>query len=293
MIRMNDSVLSGLRRKGSRTQMSSLATAKRVFQRRGLNGVLSAFRDRFLMNKLGRKLDWCYGRAIELRGNTVKIDDCVFSLNSPMITTSSKSKFMFDQYEQPEREAVQRFLNPDLPVVEFGASIGVVSCLTNRRLSQPQNHVVVEANPALLTLLNENRNLNECQFSVLPRVIGYDGTHMSFYVNNDNFVVSSAVPSEGGEALEKHEVRTTSLESILKEYGFETCTLICDIEGGESDLVRHESDVLKNHVSTLILEVHEWSLGKTRVEEIFAELAELGFNTVSAELDTYTFQKRI
>src|SRR2546426_6211274 len=105
---------------------------------------MSVLKERYFDNWLGRKIDWWYGRLIEIRGNNVSIDGCTFSLESPAIATQSKSRFMFGQYERPEREAIRRFLDPTLPVVEFGGSIGVLSCLTNRRLSDPQRHVVIE-----------------------------------------------------------------------------------------------------------------------------------------------------
>src|SRR4030095_11253575 len=271
--------------------MGQLETAKRVFAESGVNGVLAAIKDRYLTNRVGLQLEWCYGRSIEIRGNTVEIDGCAFSLDSPVITTASKGKFMFDRYERPERNALQSFVDPDLPVIELGGSIGVVSCLTNRLLNNPKNHVVVEANPNLVPLLIENRDRNKCQFSVLPRVVGYGADHITFYTDNNNFVVSSAVQTERCDQLEAHDIRTINVDAILDENNFERCTLICDIEGGESDLLQNEAEVLKNRVSTLILEVHEWSLGKERVEEMLSELSDLGFQNKTTELDTYTFQK--
>jgi FkbM family methyltransferase len=197
---------------------------------------------------------------------------------------------MFGQYEKPERAAVVRFLNPSLPVVEFGGSIGVISCLTNRRLEHPESHVVVEANPALVPLLMRNRDLNNCKFVVLPKMIGYNGEVGTFFANSNNFVIGTGI-STNSESLQRLDVSTTDLGSIVNEYGFQRCTLICDIEGGESDLLKYESQVLRDRVQTLILEVHEWSLGEKRVAEIFTELRSLGFNQMQEELDTYVFQK--
>jgi len=271
--------------------MGQLTTAKRVMKDGGLNGILAAVKDRYFTNRLGSKIDWFYGRAVEIRGNTVEIDGCTFSLSSPVISTSSKGKFMFDRYERPERKALHEFLDPLLPVIELGGSIGVVSCLTNRKLAHPENHVVVEANPSLVPLLIANRDRNGCKFSVLPRVVGYGADHVTFYADNNNFVVSSTVQADRTEHVEAHNIPTINLETILQEKGFDKCTLICDIEGGESDVLSYEADVLRNRVATLILEVHEWSLGKPRVEEMFKELAELGFKTVAVDQDTYTFQK--
>jgi FkbM family methyltransferase len=271
--------------------MGKLATAMDVFQRDGVPGLLIAFKEQYLDNWAGRQINWCYGKAIEFRGDSIEIDGCRFGLDSPAITTNSKSKFLFGQYERPERRAVANYLNPEVPVVEFGGSIGVVACLANKKLRNPERHVVVEANPSLVDLLKRNRERNQCRFFVVPKMVGYGESHLPFYANPDNFVIGTAVPS-GASSGEAHQIQTVTLRAILDEHEFEQCTLICDIEGGESDLLRYESDVLKDRVSTLILEVHEWSLGRARVEELFLELAELGFVQVSAEADTYTFQKR-
>jgi FkbM family methyltransferase len=271
--------------------MSRVETAARVFRRHGASGVMAAFKDRYLDNWIGRAVEWCYGRALELRGNTVEIEGCTFSLDSPAITTASKSKFMFDRYERPEREAIRRFVDPGLPVVEFGGSIGVVSCLANRRLTDPARHVVVEANAALVPLLLRNRDRNRCRFSVLARMVGYGKARAPFYADRANFVVGSGTRAEGRSEVDTVEVETIDLRSIVEQYRFERCTLVCDIEGGEADLVRYEADVLRNTVETLILEVHEWVIGKARVGVMLTELEALGFEKVFADGDTYAFRK--
>ena len=272
--------------------MGKVATAKSVYERDGVAGLLIAFKEQYLDHWAGKPLNWCYGKVIELKGNTVAIDGCSFALDSPAITTNSKGKFMLGQYEKPERRAVAKFLNPELPVVEFGGSLGVVSCLTNKRLNNPERHVVVEANPVLVKLLESNRDRNRCRFVILPRMVGYGASSLNFYTNADNFVIGTGVSSETSTNVEAHEIETITLKRILDEYKFEQCTLICDIEGGESDLLRNESDTLRDRVNTLILEVHPWSLGQDRVNELFNELEQLGFKQVSCEADTYTLEKR-
>jgi FkbM family methyltransferase len=271
--------------------MGKIATARRVFREQGLNGILSALKVGYLGKWLGDEDNWWYGKLIEMRGNVVRIEGCTFSLDSPVIGTALKSNFIGNRYERPEREALRRFLDPELPVVEFGGSVGVVSCLTNRKLSHPQQHVVVEANPALIPLLKKNRDLNQCEFEVLPRMVGYGSEQSTFYPNSVYFLASTAIPPSSGEADVILEVQTVNLQSILDQYGFDRCTLICDIEGGEADLVRHESGVLKERVATIILEVHEWSLGEERVAGMIEEIEGLGFRTVYMEAQTYVFQK--
>jgi 16S rRNA A1518/A1519 N6-dimethyltransferase RsmA/KsgA/DIM1 with predicted DNA glycosylase/AP lyase activity len=72
-------------------------------------------------------------------------------------------------FEKHERETIKRCLDPNLPVVEVGGCIGVVACTTNRLLQEPSKHVVVEANPDLVPVLEANRQLNQCEFVVLQR----------------------------------------------------------------------------------------------------------------------------
>jgi FkbM family methyltransferase len=271
--------------------MGTFATARRVFRTQGLVGVTAALKDRYFNNWAGRQIDRYYGALLEFRGDSIKVDGCTFSLKSPAITRESKSKFMLNRYERPEREAVRRFLDPECPIVEFGGAIGVVSCLANRRLARPMEHVVVEANPDLVPVLLKNRELNGCKFTVLPRLVAYGRKRAAFFVDETNFVIGSAVAGPSNHAKGVVEVETITLGAILEQYHFGVCTLICDIEGGEADLLRYESEILKSRVSTLILEVHEWILGQGRVQELLANIGSLGFRLLASEGDTYTFRK--
>jgi hypothetical protein len=56
-------------------------------------------------------------------------------------------------------------------------------------------------------------------------------------------------------------------------------------------LLRHESDVLRERVSTLILEVHPSSLGTDKVGKLLDHLEHLGFRKIHSKSDTYVFQK--
>lgn len=276
--------------------MGKLATVKRVMQTRGVPGVISAIKNKLLNEVFSSHYNWYLGKLIELRGNIIRIDGCSFSVDCPIISTKFKSEFLFDNYEAPERRAVHRFLDPNLPLVEFGGSVGVVSCLANRRLSDPKRHVVVEANPALIPLLEANRDRNGCKFTVLPRVIAYGSEEAVFHSNSTNFVGSTALTHHAndtivGDVLEDVKVQTISLQSVLEKYGFDRCTLICDIEGAEATLVEHEYEIIRDKVMTLIIEVHEYFLGKEGVKNLLARFDALGLHNVYNEGATYVLQR--
>jgi FkbM family methyltransferase len=277
--------------------MAKLATVKHVLQTRGVRGFISAVKDKLSKEVFSLHYNWYLGKLIELRGNIVRIDGCSFSVDSPIISTKFKCEFLFDNYERPERQAVQRFLDPSLPLVEFGGSVGVVSCLANRRLSDPSQHVVIEANPDLIPLLKKNRDRNECKFTILPRVVAYGSEQVVFHSNKTNFVGSTALTHHAndtivGDVLEDIEVQTITLQSVLDQYGFNQCTLICDIEGAEAELVEHEFDVIMEKVRVIIIEVHEYFLGKEGVRNLLARFEELGFRYAHHEQETYVFQRR-
>ena len=205
----------------------------------------------------------------------VNIDGIMFSVNSPAITTRMKSRFLFDRYEQPEREAIRRFLSPDLPIIEFGGSVGVVACLANKRLRDPQQHVVIEANPDLLPLLEENRDCNDCHFTVLHRAVAYGSDEIIFHQNNDFW--ASSVQAVTSRTV---KVPTISLQQVIDQFGFDLCTLICDIEGGEIDLVQHEAETLRRRVAMLVIEVHPWCIREDVIDDMLHTLERIEFTPV-------------
>jgi FkbM family methyltransferase len=265
---------------------------------RGPLGVISAVKYKLLNEVFSKHYNWYLGKLIEVRGNVVRIDGCSFSVESPVISTRFKSEFLFDNYERPERQAVKRFLDPALPIVEFGGSIGVVSCIANSKLSDPSRHVVIEANPVLIPLLEANRDRNRCKFTILPRVVAYGGQQAVFHSNSTNFVGSTALTHHAndtivGDVLEEVEVQTITLQSVLDQYGFDQCTLICDIEGGEAELIEYESDLIRRKVKTIIIEVHKYFLGDEGVIKMLDRLEALGFRDVYHESETYVFQRSV
>lgn len=255
-----------------------LATARRVYRQEGPRGIASELRGKVLsMVAMAadpwRGENWWLGKTVELRGDKVRLDGLVFDVGHPAIPTRTKAWFLWDRYERPERNAVRLLLDPALPVVELGGSIGVVACVTNHLLRIPARHVVVEANPALLPLLRANRDRNGADFRILGRALAYGRDAVEFGYQ------TSLGGSVGGSG-ETARVPTITLAEILEDSGWDRCTLIVDIEGAEVDLVRHEVDVLRRCVATLIMETHPHFVGTEPNAEILRMLAEAGFQSV-------------
>lgn len=186
-------------------------------------------------------------------------------------SSTLKSTISKGYYEEPERELVRRWLPSHVPIVELGGGLGVVSCLANRKLNDPSKHVVVEANPAMVPLLEANRDSNGCQFEVVNLALGYDNETLMITIDPD-FVGSSAYQSVSGV-----QVRTTNLESLMDARGFDQCGVICDIEGLEAELIKREFSKLGKRVRYLAAEFHPYIIGQEANDRTHLLLRQLGF----------------
>jgi FkbM family methyltransferase len=269
-----------------------LRTATRLYREKGLTGLWTAL--------YGWRHDggpwpcgWrerLKGTLVELRGNLVVIEGSRFSFDSPVIPRYLKGHVASERYEEPERKALRHFLDPRLPVVELGGSIGVVACLTNKRLHVPENHVVVEANPDLIPLLQRNRDQNGCRFTIVHRALAYGADQVTFY-RNVIFLAGNVDHMWGESCADATTVQTITFADLLARFGFDRCTLVCDIEGAECSLVEQEPDVLRARVATLLLEAHREALPDA-TSRMLQELRRLGFRERFYESGTYVFENQ-
>jgi FkbM family methyltransferase len=206
--------------------------------------------------------------------NEVRLDRCTFSLEG-ITDRSTIIELVTRNYEAPERRAVARYLRRDLPVVELGGSMGVVSCVTNKLLQNPIAHLVVEANPFAIPHLERSRKLNQCQFEIVNRAIAYGVESVTFRPSSS--MLGNSITANGD--LSPVTVQTAQLGDLVRDRGFNRFTLICDIEGLEYDLVCHETEVLKS-ADTLIMETHDRFIGAEKSGLMMTKLEDLGFRLI-------------
>ena len=250
-----------------------------------------------ILPPLRRRLNWYWvqlrinnhtvGKIVERLGNYVVLDRLWFSLDCPLISTPHKSTILFGLHEIEERRLTKNWISSDLPVVEFGGGLGVVSCLTSRILSDHIPHIVVEANPAMIPALNRNRALNGCDFRILNAALGYDAEFVFLNIDEE-FVGSSLREKNKGETV---KVKSTSLAHILDKEQIERVQIICDIEGLESDLIRREI-LHDKRVEALLVEMHPQILGVDHVGSLFKELLDDGFALRETIGDVSYFERK-
>lgn len=190
----------------------------------------------------------------------IKIDGLQFILPSYGNDRAGRGLMFLNQYEEPERILLKKCVAPSAKVLELGACIGVVSCTTNKMLQNPENHVVVEANPLLINTLTENRDANKCKFKITNVLISPEKEN-DFYIG-DNMVASSLIAKNG----RKVTVAGVSFQDIEQEYNIEFDTLIMDIEGAEYNIIKNNIDFIKK-LKVVFMENHPFLLSKEQIEE--------------------------
>jgi FkbM family methyltransferase len=209
----------------------------------------------------------------------VRFGGCRF--DASVLTPSAIRHLLGGSYEVQEQRAL-RLLDPELPLIELGGGFGVLACLANKRLKRPSDHVIVEANPHLLPILERHRELNGCRFEVLHRAIGYDADVATFFVCGNPLASSCVRPSP-----RPVQVETTTLTRVAER--FDRMNVICDIEGAERQLVERESSVWER-VQALVLELHEQVIGKAAVESTVGALQhQRGFRLLERTNDVAIF----
>ena len=133
----------------------------------------------------------CLGVVAKLMGQC-RVGEGVFATRARFITLAAAGEMLKDTYEINERWALGAVLDPGLPVIDCGASLGIVACLVNRRLTHPEHHVAVEANPDLLPVLARHRAMNGAQFQVLHAAVAYGAAQVVFNISGNSLAGSLA-----------------------------------------------------------------------------------------------------
>jgi FkbM family methyltransferase len=215
------------------------------------------------------------GLVFDLKGGLFKANDCTFVIPRDLTTRTFRACFLQSTYEKEERELIMRWVRPDDSVLELGACLGVVSCVTNNLLKDKTRHVVVEANPLCIPTLVRNKELNKAGFQIEHCAVG-PPPEITFYLHPIYIV--------GGNSQRASDrpvrVPSKSLRQLEHESG-PFSVLIVDIEGGEREVFEQSADLLKQY-RLVIAELHEFAIGVEGVEACRQMLKNSGLTRVDA-----------
>jgi len=224
------------------------------------------------------------GLLFDLSGGQFRADGCTFVIPKQLTTRTYRACFWKGDYEKEERELVRRWVRPEDSVLELGACLGIVSCVTNQLLADKSRHVVVEANPYCLETLYRNKELNHSGFLIEHcAVAGQSET--TFYLHPIYIVGGTPLRPTGRPV----RVPAKSLRQLASERGPFT-TLIMDIEGGELGALADSREILKG-LRLVIVELHNFAIGVEGVEKCRAILGESGLHRIDCAGITEAWQR--
>ncbi|CAA6694167.1 MULTISPECIES: FkbM family methyltransferase [unclassified Lentimonas] len=183
------------------------------------------------------------------------------------------ARFLNDGYESEERTLISKHLDKHDHVIELGACVGVVSCLTAEIIDNGR-HCVVEANPHLLPFLYKNRAQNNKKFQIIGAALT-EQKEVTFYLNR-NMVGGSSQR----ETNDKCPIIGLSPSNINKRFG-PFNTLIMDIEGGEQEFIEQHIPEQPD-LEKLIIEFHPTILGKDTIIQLKKKLVALNFTCIES-----------
>lgn len=148
-------------------------------------------------------------------------------------------------YEPWVQRKLGEVVGPDQLVFEVGAYIGTYALMV-RRLAPGSRIVALEPDPRNRSRLHENLALNGADdVVVLPDAVGAEEATVNF--------TSAGMHGRIGEGNE--QVRTTTLDSLVREYGTPDLVLM-DIQGAEVEALQGARELLQAGRTTWLVELH-------------------------------------
>ena len=177
-------------------------------------------------------------------------------------------------------------VSPNLTIVEFGGSVGVVASHAVKR--NPKGLVVIEADRELLDLCRINVNLNNVE--------DVDVVFLNFAVDYSDAAVTRFIPgatTTSGQLERTDQCRglpleTTTLSQILDSQHIDEYVLISDIEGAEADVWFMDQAALEK-CRAIVVELEDTK--KYSTQDQINQLEILGFENVYSYGRVFFFSK--
>lgn len=239
-----------------------------------------------------RRQTWLGVALLALSRHYIQREGLSFYVRTPGMSIDFKASFWFDRYETAERALVRKYIHPDYPVIELGGGIGMIACVANKVLNTPAKHIVVEANPALIKVLERNKSLNNCEFEIVCAAYAATQSQVAFKLGayyTTSHTITGVPPTEAEREI--LVCAGENLRRLVDKAGFTGIGLICDIEGSEYELIDAEKEVLRQYVKTFIVEMHTPPKG-AMLDDYLQRLNRLGFQQVDQSQRVYVFVNR-
>lgn len=159
-------------------------------------------------------------------------------------------------YEAEEAAFIQNVLRPGVHVIELGGSLGVISRVIRQAIGADAHHIVVEANPDLAKICEENaaRDAAPGATEVLQAAVAYTDAPTIAFARGDTHHTGHVAQAGGAGTFEAPAMKLAALRAKLPSGA--PWALVSDIEGGELDMFMREPPEIFAHMTHAILEIH-------------------------------------
>lgn len=213
----------------------------------------------------------------------VDVDGCRFVKQS--FPEAVWRSLVAQEYESSERRTIKQYLDPRSAIIELGGGLGVVTCIANSLLDRPRKHIVVEASGDSAIIIRANATRNRCEVEIVNAALAYGCGNVTFWVNANLPYSNALMPIHQG--CKEISVPATTLKALFGRYSLDRCSLLCDIEGQEYEMVMNELPLIRERVSCIFMETHPRLIGEAKTAEMLGALASSGFVTREIQSDVY------
>lgn len=191
-------------------------------------------------------------------------------LAAPVLRKGHRRQIVRHQYEEAELSILDATLTSEDSVLELGAGIGLTSIFCAKRIGDGAKIHALEANPALVPVLERNFRLNGVWPDFHNMAAAKETGEVEFAL--DRSYTSSGLHGRPSETVERVRLPAAGFQDLLDRY--RPSYLIMDIEGGEIDLLPGADLTC---VRKICLEVHPEIVGDAAISGVVAGLMAAGF----------------
>ncbi|WP_177303253.1 FkbM family methyltransferase [Methylobacterium sp. 174MFSha1.1] len=219
-------------------------------------------------------------RLIEGRtGHITYIDSRAVFVDTNKYSTSLVKALDGGGYEDAERKIVKEVLLSKDRVLEIGTAVGMVS-MTAAGVVCPSSVLTYDANPAIVA--DARRNFDANGMGEISANVGVmrnrsrwlnDETEIDFFVSRDFWASRLFVKPGDSDIASVVRVPLVCLEDKIADH--QANVIICDIEGGEADLL-NGADL--SSIRLILIEIHYWAVGREKIDGMINYLISQGFS---------------
>jgi FkbM family methyltransferase len=210
-----------------------------------------------------------------IKGRKLTVNGCTYDIETLPANRYIKALIYLGLYEKSELLLINTKLPTDVPIIEFGASLGITT--TQIASNTKQKVISFEVNPTLIAAIEANVKANGFENVEVNNVALGNGDSLYFEKGNDNTtgIISDIKSSSAIEVI------SYSLADIVSKYSLKEYFLVADIEGAEKYFLLEDTTGLQ-YCKGMIIEVHDLTFNGVAysIPQLKSIIIGLGFKIV-------------